>query len=116
MVPTWMAVNVSAAAPRKRCRSRSHAGRGRRPSALVLRARPQRTLADSRAQVTRPLARATYHHSWLVMAPLSGPHLSGAWETAPCLSAQRQAHGEDGAAVVGVGRGGRAAMLGRDAR
>src|SRR2546429_137170 len=67
MLRTWTAVNTSAPAPRNRCMSRTQAGRGRRPSSLVLRARPHSTAAAKRTQATRPLDRAAYHNSLLLM-------------------------------------------------
>src|SRR5438105_7510402 len=76
MLTTWMAVNTSAPAPRNRCMSRTQAGRGRRPSSFVLRARPQSTAAANRTQATRPFDRAAYHSSLLLMrSPLGQqPH------------------------------------------
>src|SRR5437016_13311765 len=65
MLTTWMAVNTSAPAPRKRCISRTQAGRGRLPRTFVLRARPHNTAAASRPQATKPFDRAAYHKSLL---------------------------------------------------
>src|SRR5262245_40913135 len=61
MAPTWTLTNVSASAPRKRCRLSSHAGVGRRPSTFVARSSPHTIVATISAHETRPLARATYH-------------------------------------------------------
>ena len=64
--PTWTAVNITAAPPRKRCRSSIQFGRSR-PRLFVEIARPHSTLAASNTHPTMPLARAMYQYSCSLM-------------------------------------------------
>ena len=65
IVTTWTATKITAAPPRKRCRSSSQADRGRPPSTRVLSASPQSALAARSAQDTMPAARAVSQRSVL---------------------------------------------------
>src|SRR4051794_1329243 len=69
IAPTCTPTNATASAPRYRCRLRSHAGAGLRPSALVASNSPHTIVARISAQATMPLERATYHGT-LSMAQL----------------------------------------------
>ncbi len=72
------AVKMTAAPPRKRCRSVSHAGVGRPRVSRVLRSRPQMTDAVSSPHATNPVARARNHHSCEFMSLAPGSLRSAA--------------------------------------
>src|SRR6476661_5833572 len=64
----WMATNTTDRVPRKRWRSRSHAGTPRLRTNRLDSVRPQRMLAVIVAQATMPLDLATYQASFSVTA------------------------------------------------